>query len=216
MGIKPLYVAEVGQNNSTLVFGSELRAMLASGLVERRISPRGLSEYLRFGVVLQPHTMIEGVRLVSPGTVEQFVAGRPPLRRRYWSMPAYAPRYESFDEAASRLRGEVEESVRLHALADAPLGAFLSGGIDSTSIVSLMRPIVSRLHTYTFRFPDVSGNDESTAAAETAQRLDCVHHVVDVTGRDALAALPKFADEIDQPSIDGINTWFLRRRLHTT
>jgi asparagine synthase (glutamine-hydrolysing) len=211
LGVKPLYVAEIGNTEPTLVFASELRAVLASGLVERRVSPDGLNDYLRLGCTLQPRTIIDGVRMVAPGSIEIYGPGRKVERRRFWTFPAYQPRNESFAAAAERLRGELEESVRLHALADAPLGAFLSGGIDSTAVTALMRKHVSRLHTYTFRFPELPGDDESQEATETARRLDCEHHVVELTGRQVRELLPTFANQIDQPSVDGLNSWFISR-----
>jgi asparagine synthase (glutamine-hydrolysing) len=212
LGIKPLFVCEIGASEkTTLVFASELRAILASGLVTPRISQEGLNDYLRYGRILQPRTILEGVRMLGPGTYERFAPGRSPERKRFWSMPPYAPKQESFDESAERLRDVLEESVRLHALADAPMGVFLSGGIDSTAIATLMRPHVSRLNSYTFQFPDLPFPDESKEAAATAARLDCEHHVVTVTGKDAADLMPLFAEQIDQPSVDGLNTWFLSR-----
>lgn len=212
LGIKPLYVSEVGtESQKTLVFASELRALLASGLVDSRISQAGLHDYLRYGRILQPRTILDGVRMLGPGTYERFAPGRPAERVRYWSMPHYAPKAETFEESAERLRSVLDESIRLHALADAPMGVFLSGGIDSTAIATLMRPHVSQLNSYTFQFPDLPFKDESKEAAETAARLDCKHHVVAITGREALNSLPLFAEQIDQPSVDGLNTWFLSR-----
>lgn len=212
LGVKPLYVAHVGAHRETIVFSSELRSLLASGLVPQRVDPSAVRDYLQYGFVLQPRTMIEGVRMLEPATIERFEPGRPRFARRYWRVPAYLPRKETFAEAAERLRGELEESVRLHAFADVPVGAFLSGGIDSTSIVALMRKHVSQLRTYTFRFPEFADADESEPAALTAKLFDCHHTTVDVTGTDVRRLLPTFADEIDQPSFDGLNSWFVSRR----
>jgi asparagine synthase (glutamine-hydrolysing) len=212
LGIKPLYVAQVGPHGETVVFSSELRSLLASGLVPRRIDSAGVRDYLQYGFVLQPRTMIEGVRMLEPATIERYEPGKPRTARRYWRVPAYRPRNESFNEAAERLRAELEESVRLHAFADVPVGAFLSGGIDSTSIVALMRKHVSELRTYTFHFPEFPDADESEPAALTAKIFDCRHTTVDVTGADVRRLLPTFADEIDQPSFDGLNSWFVSRR----
>lgn len=212
LGIKPLYIAEVGPGKETLVFSSELRSLLASGLVARQVDPDAVRDYLQYGFVLQPRTMIAGVRMLEPATIERYEPGKPRSSRRYWRVPPYQPRNESFIQAAERLRSELEESVRLHAFADVPVGAFLSGGIDSTSIVALMRKHTADLRTYTFRFPEFPAADESEPAALTAKLFDCTHTTVDVTGADVRRLLPTFAGELDQPSFDGLNSWFVSRR----
>lgn len=210
-GVKPLYVAEVGPQGRTLVFASELRGILASGLVERNIDSAALSDYLHHGFVLQPRTMIRGVRMLEAGTCERFTPNRPTKTIRYWHMPPAEPRVETFAESAERLRHELNESIRLHALADAPVGAFLSGGVDSTCIVAMMREHVADLHTYSLQFPEEAGADESDAAAETARTFDCRHTVIPVTGTETARLLPQFAADLDQPSIDGLNTWVTSR-----
>jgi asparagine synthase (glutamine-hydrolysing) len=211
-GIKPLYAAHVGPQKETLIFSSELRSLLASGLVERRIDPHGLQSYLQHGFVIQPGTIIDGVRMVPPAVIECYEHGKARTTQHYWRLPPYRPRNESFGESAQRLRHELEESVRLHAFADVPVGAFLSGGVDSTSIAALMRQHVPRLRTYTFRFPEFAGADEAEAAAKTAELLEAEHTMVDVTGADVRRLLPQFAADIDQPSFDGLNSWFVSRR----
>jgi asparagine synthase (glutamine-hydrolysing) len=210
LGIKPLYVASVAGGRG-IVFASELRGLLASGLVPREVDRRGLVDYLSHGFVLQPRTMISGVRMVEPGTLERFVPGKGSANVRYWGLPPYEPRGESLGVAAERLQSIVRESVRLHAFADAPVGAFLSGGIDSSAIVALMREHVPRLHTYTIRFPETEGWDEADRAVKTAAVLDCMNTVVDVTGSDVVSVLPAFAATLDQPSTDGLNTWLVSR-----
>jgi asparagine synthase (glutamine-hydrolysing) len=211
LGIKHLYVAHPGGDASRVIFSSEIRALLESGLVQPEVDREALAGYLAHGFVVQPNTMISGVRMLDPGTLERYAPGEPVLRRRFWKMPSYAPRQESFEEAAGHLRGILEESVRLHALADAPIGAFLSGGIDSTGIVALMRPHIADLRTYTIRFPDLPGEDEVREAAEAARTFGCRHTVVEVSGREVADVLPRFASELDQPSADGLNTWLISR-----
>lgn len=210
-GIKPLYLAEVGKRGETLVFASELRALLASGLVEKRIDPRAMHDYLHYGFVLQPRTMIAGVRMLEPGTIERYEPGKPKSTTRYWTMPPAQPRQETFYQAAARLRSTLEESIRLHAFADAPVGAFLSGGVDSTCIVAMMREHVRDLRTFTFRFPEFPRADEAEQAEHTAQLLECKNTMVDVVGSDVRRLLPEFASSIDQPSLDGLNSWFVSR-----
>jgi asparagine synthase (glutamine-hydrolysing) len=194
-----------------VIFSSEIRAMLASGLVPVEVSTDALAGYLAHGFVLQPGTMISGVRMLEPGTLERYAPGEPMLHKRFWRMPSYVPREETIDEAADRLRAVLNESVMLHAMADAPIGAFLSGGVDSTGIVALMRKHISDLRTYTVKFPDLPGEDEVKEAVAAAQVYDCRHTVVEVTARDVRDALPRFAGDLDQPSADGLNTWLISR-----
>ena len=211
LGIKPLYVAHPQGDSQQVIFSSEIRAMLASGLVRPDIDTESLSGYLAHGFVLQHDTLISGVRMLESGTLERYAPGEPMLHKRFWQMPPYTPRSESLDEAAERLRGVLEESVALHAMADAPIGAFLSGGVDSTGIVGLMRKHVSDLRTYTIRFPDFPGEDEVQEALAAAQVFDCHHTVVEVTSGEVAKWLPCFAGELDQPSADGLNTWLISR-----
>ncbi|MGD9722093.1 MAG: asparagine synthase (glutamine-hydrolyzing) [Pirellulales bacterium] len=210
-GIKHLYVAHPNGDPRGVIFSSEIRALLASGLVRPQVARESVANYFAHGFVLQPNTIIEGVRMLEPGSIERYVPGEALLRKRFWQMPAYAPRRETLDEAAERLRGVLNESVALHAMADAPIGAFLSGGVDSTGIVALMRKHVSDLRTYTLQFPDVAGQDEVKEAQEAANVYDCRHTVVQITARDVRDVLPKFAGDIDQPSADGLNTWLISR-----
>jgi asparagine synthase (glutamine-hydrolysing) len=211
LGIKHLYVAHPGGDRQRVIFSSEIRSLLASGLIPRRIDNETVADYLSLGFVPQPQTMISGVRMLEPGSFEHYVPGRDTVHGQYWHMPAYEPRQETLAESAERLRGVLEESVALHSMADAPVGAFLSGGIDSTGIVGLMRKHVPDLHTYTLRFPDVAGSDEASEAEDAARQFDCRHTTVNVTGGEIAEILPRFAGDMDQPSKDGLNTWLVSR-----
>lgn len=204
-GIKPLYLAQRGD---TLCFASELRALLQARLASQRIDREALADYLTFGFVLQPRTMLEDVRMLERGTVRVYEPGRAAREHRYWMMPPAADTGDSFEDAAARVRHTLEESVRLHAVADAPVGAFLSGGIDSSMTVALMAQHNSRLRTYTLRLTDPA-EDESQPAREFAARLGCVHTEVEVGDAEVRDLFPKFALTLDQPSSDGFNTWLV-------
>ncbi|HEX3727014.1 MAG TPA: asparagine synthase-related protein, partial [Pirellulales bacterium] len=206
-----LYLHHPQGDPQQVIFSSEIRSLLASGMVKPEISLEGLNSYMTHGFVVQSDTILSNVRMLDPGTLERYAPGEPMLRKRFWSMPAYVPRRETLDEAADRLRGVLNESVALHAMADAPIGAFLSGGVDSTGIVALMRKHVADLRTYTLRFPDLDGEDEVHEAAAAAAIYDCRHTIVEVTSREVRDVLPRFAGELDQPSADGLNTWLISR-----
>ena len=139
---------------------------------------------------MEPRTIISGVRMLEAGWLERYAPGKDVYRRKFWQTPPYHPRQESLDESAARLRGVLEESIALHAFADAPVGAFLSGGVDSTGIVGLMRKHVADLRTYTLAYPDAPHRDESEYAIETAKRFDCRNTVVEVRGSDMPELLP--------------------------
>ncbi|MBI3667182.1 MAG: asparagine synthase (glutamine-hydrolyzing), partial [Acidobacteria bacterium] len=210
-GIKPLYLYQPQGPAGPLVFASEIRALLASGLVRKQIDREGLIDYLALGFILQPRTILAGVRMLERGTLERYTPENRMERRVYWEMPAAQARQETPEQAAERLRAVLEESVALHAMADAPVGAFLSGGVDSTGVVSLMARRNPKLRTYTMRLPDVPAADESAEAAAVARSLGCEHTVVEVSGRELPDLLPRFAEQIDQPSSDGLNTWLVSR-----
>jgi asparagine synthase (glutamine-hydrolysing) len=211
LGIKPLYVAHLGGDPCQVAFASEIRALLASGLVPGDICPDALARYLAHGFVVQPDTIVSGVRMLEAGTLERYAPGESMVRERFWRMPPYAPRQETLDASANRLRATLDESITIHAMADAPIGAFLSGGVDSTAIVALMRKHVGDLHTYTIKFPDIPVEHEVEEALATARVYDCRHTVVEVTSRDVCDLLPRFAGDLDQPSCDGLNTWLMSR-----
>jgi asparagine synthase (glutamine-hydrolysing) len=210
-GVKPLYVAQADGEPGSVIFASEVRALLASGRVPRCVDREALAEYLSSGFVWQPRTIVAGVRMMEPGTLEIHEPGKSHRREVFWKMPLYEPLDETLDEAAERLRSTLDESIRLHALADAPVGAFLSGGVDSAGIVGLMREHVPNLKSFTLRFPEFPGADESQEASESAAWLGVENTLIDVTGESVAASLPTFAGQLDQPSADGINTWVISR-----
>ncbi|HKY41680.1 MAG TPA: asparagine synthase (glutamine-hydrolyzing) [Pyrinomonadaceae bacterium] len=210
-GIKPLYFCRPDGPSGPLVFASELRTLLASGLVKPEIDREGLTDYLAVGFVLQPRTILAGVKMLERGSLLEFSPDREVTQKTFWRMPRFNPVQETLDQAAERLRHVLEESVALHAMADVPVGAFLSGGVDSTGMVGLMIRKNPRLRTYTLRFPDLSGADEADKASAYAASLGCDHTIADVTSREVVDLVPRFAAEIDQPSVDGFNTWLISR-----
>lgn len=210
LGIKPLFLVRTGGEDA-VVFASELKGLLASGLVERAIDREGLASYLAHGFVVPPRTILRRVRQLDPGTIAVFEPNTTPWARRFWRTPAPAPRAEDLGHAAARLRDVIDDSIKQHSLADARVGAFLSGGVDSTGIVGVMRRHVSDLRTYTLAFPDVPGGDEGELAAAQAARFGCTHTTVPVEGTEVARLLPTYAHALDQPSTDGLNSWLIAR-----
>lgn len=210
-GIKPLYVTWPQGPDGPLVFASEIRSLLASGLVPKGIDMEGLQDYLAIGFVLQPKTIIVGVEMLQPASLMRITPAGSIERRTFWNIPPFQPVRETFQESAERLRAVLDETVALHAMADTPVGVFLSGGVDSSGIVGLMVRENPRLRTYSLRVTDFPQSEESAQAEIFARSHGCEHTTMEVSGREVLELLPRFAAELDQPSTDGLNTWLISR-----
>jgi asparagine synthase (glutamine-hydrolysing) len=208
LGIKTLYVRDAA-GKKPMVFASELTTLMSSGLIELEVDRVSVAAFLRLGFVFQPRTLLAGVRVMRPGTLELHRPGEPVVVRQFWSVPRFEPRDETLPQAAERLRHVLEESVRLHAMADTPVGAFLSGGIDSTVVTGLMCRHVPHLRTFSMRFGAAGRVDEASQAAEMAARWGCEHTILDVSRETVAGAFSNYASRLDQPSIDGINTWLI-------
>lgn len=198
LGEKPLYYAETG--GGFLVFASEIGALLASGLVSASIDPRAAADYFHYGYVPDPMSIYRGVYKLPPAS--RLIAGRgQPLRlERYWR-PVFAHALAPpFEEAAEMLRARVDAAVKLQMLSDAPLGAFLSGGVDSASIVSAMAETGARPVACTIGF-DEETHDERAAAREIAKKFGAVHYEA-VAECGAAALIDKVAAAMGEPFAD--------------
>ena len=163
LGIKPLYLAERG---GRLLFASELRGLLASGLVDRKLDPSALARFVWHGFVPGPGTLIEGVSLLPAGTTMRVgLDGRLREPKRYWTLPRARP--DADEEGAVRhLADTLAEAVRLRLVSDVPLGVFLSGGVDSSAVAALaQRASDAPVSTFTIRFPEAAW-DESRIRAK--------------------------------------------------
>ena len=207
-GVKPLYLWHDGRR---LLFASEVRALLGSGVIRRELSAAGLYTYLAFGSVQEPLTMIDGVVSLPPGSWLKVAPGREGLAIEsgtYWR-PTGAQ--DPDDPGPENVYRSLSGAVACHMVSDVPLGAFLSGGLDSGAVVALgTEALGSPLSTLTLGF-DGWADDERSLASLTAQRWASRHQVRVLGARDALADLPQALAAMDQPSIDGINTWYVSR-----
>ncbi|MGH6726265.1 MAG: asparagine synthase (glutamine-hydrolyzing) [Pseudolabrys sp.] len=204
LGIKPLFLATRGRG---VWFASELKALAATGL-RLEIDPASVASFLRFGYVPTPHSIFRDVTKLRPGEIVSIDAGRNVKRRQYWSIAAVAaaglanPFDKSEIEAEAELNDLLVDAVGRQMISDVPLGAFLSGGIDSSTIVALMTAARrGPVRSFSIGFPD-SGYDESKYAAAVAQHLKTEHHELTVTAADALAVVPQLADMYDEPFAD--------------
>lgn len=207
LGIKPLYYYHDGEN---FLFASEVRALLATGLVPRKLSRAAVESYLAYGSVQQPLTIIENVYAVLPGHTLTFANGQ--LRTEpYWQLSAPIASAKSFDEIAvtEEIRELLLEAVRLRLVSDVPVGVFLSGGIDSSAIVSLMRRATSgEIKTFSVFFNELDFNERVYAEC-VANAYGTSHHSVFLSERDVLDKLPRALNALDQPAVDGLNSYIV-------
>lgn len=205
LGIKPLYYYQRGEE---LVFASEVRAILATGLVPRTLSRPALESYLTFGSVQQPLTIIENVFSVLPGHAVTFCKGHV-SEEEYWRIEtkASSAQLRSDGQAVEEIRSVLEEAVKLRLVSDVPVGVFLSGGVDSSALVSLLtRASSSPIKTFTISFNEQEFS-EREHAARVASRFSTDHHEILMTADSVLEKLPRAIASMDQPSIDGINSY---------
>jgi asparagine synthase (glutamine-hydrolysing) len=207
MGVKPLYYAASADG---LAFSSEVRSLLSTGLASRRLSPAGLASYLAFGSAAEPQTIVHGIFTLPPGHIAQFRDGALETER-YWEIPFGRNGIAGAGEAVERLRPLLREAVALRLISDVPLGVFLSGGIDSAAVAALAAE-ASRgpVETFTLAF-DEAKFDETAQAAQTAKRFGCAHHQVRLPASRALTEIDAGLAAMDQPSADGLNTFFVAR-----
>jgi asparagine synthase (glutamine-hydrolysing) len=213
LGIKPLYYAQTADG---FAFASEVRALLASGMVPKQLSQDALTAYLLFGSVSEPVTLVEGVFSLPPGhRMLLYVPERrrTPRARPWWDVmqsPAARDTQKPADvsAAARALRPLLEDAVRAHLIADVPVGLFLSSGLDSGAIAALAARIQPGIRSFTLAFPGTP-YDESALAREVAKRTSTQHTRVPLEGGSVPARLDEAIAALDQPTMDGINTYFV-------
>jgi len=216
MGIKPLYCYRDG---GLMLFASEVRALLAARLFAREVSVEGLYSYLAFGSVQEPLSLMENVLSVPPAHyVNLDVRTGMFALRRYWDFPDAEADHGSRNgadggdgAAVEGLRPLLREAVALRMIADVPLGAFLSGGIDSGAVVATMaKEATSPVKAFTIGFGERTFN-EAPLAQRAAMRFGVEQTTIVLTPDQVLAELPSALDALDQPSIDGLNTYYVSR-----
>ncbi|MFL6210385.1 MAG: asparagine synthase (glutamine-hydrolyzing) [Pyrinomonadaceae bacterium] len=217
LGIKPLYYYHTG---SLFIFASELRALLASGLVPRRLDQAALTSYLATGSVTAPSTIIKDIRSLPPGhysTIVPLSGGSLKVQEisytADWLAKAGAPVELDRDDAVEALRDALLESVRVHLVSDVPLGAFLSGGIDSSAIVALMSRVTGeRPKTFSVIFADKKFS-EAVPARFVAEKFGTEHHEIHLSEERLFGLLPAALAAEDQPTMDGINTFVVSQAV---
>lgn len=208
MGIKPLYYQI---KNKQLIFASELKGMLASGYVPKKINTTALTQYLTYGYILQPTTILDEVHMLEPASYLIYRNGTY-TRNYFWKItdkPDLIPASE--EEAIQIVRNLVIDSVKEESIADRLLGVFLSGGLDSTVLVAALRKSSANvIQTFSVGFDgdDLSEEDDAKEAADFYQ----THHTqLQVTDKDIVPHIHQYINALDQPSIDGLNTWLVSK-----
>jgi len=210
MGIKPLYYTF---QNGTLIFASELRAVLQSNLVDKKIDPDALVDYMQYQTVHAPNTIVDEVKMLLPGhflTLEN----KEVKIQAYWQLEKninYASIGKSYENICKDVRTLFYEAVECRLVADVPFGAFLSGGIDSSAIVGAMSKISSQpVKTFSVVFNE-SEFSESYYARIVSEKFKTDHHEIKLNPRDFLQQLPEALNAMDHPSGDGPNTYIVSK-----
>jgi asparagine synthase (glutamine-hydrolysing) len=210
LGIKPLYYYRSGDQ---LVFASEVRSLLASGLVPRKLSAEGLVDFLRYQTVHAPATILENVYMLLPGHY-MLVSGGNVNIQRYWKLPVSADDAigkKEYNEVCSDINLLLYKAVERRLVADVPFGAFLSGGIDSSAVVGLMSRVQQdKVKTFSVVF-DEKDFSEAEYSQLVAKKFNTDHHEIHLKVTDFLEELPNALKAMDHPSGDGPNTYVVSK-----
>jgi asparagine synthase (glutamine-hydrolysing) len=205
LGIKPLYWAKF---KNLFLFGSELKALRAHDGWPRSINRGAVAAFLRHNYIPAPHSIYQGVNKLEPGCILTLPWDREPRIEHYWDARATAqagladPLEADDGEMIDRLESLLKDAVRRRMVADVPVGAFLSGGVDSSTVVALMQAAnAGPVRTYSIGF-DIAGYDEAPYAAAVARHLHTEHTEHTVTSKDAFEVIPRLPEFYDEPFAD--------------
>jgi asparagine synthase (glutamine-hydrolysing) len=211
MGIKPLYY---NFNNHTLLFSSEIRAILKSDLIPKELNRAAVAEYIQYSTVHAPNTIVKDIKMLMPGCFLEFDIISSDLKiQQYWNINNYTKSKNdiSYTEICSNVNTLLTSSIERRLVADVPFGAFLSGGIDSSAVVGLMSKVSSeKVRTFNVSF-DESEFSESVYAKQIAKKFNTEHHEIKLTPNDFLKQLPEALSAIDHPSGDGPNSYIVSK-----
>ncbi|MBA2262317.1 MAG: asparagine synthase (glutamine-hydrolyzing) [Solirubrobacterales bacterium] len=216
-GIKPLYV---GRTKDGWLFASQVKALMTSGMVSNAPDPIGQAGFWMLGSVPEPHTWYRDIQALPAGHSAYLTESgmQPPRRFRdigdAWRQGPIPVPEESM--VREHVRAALQDSVQSHLVSDVPVGVFLSGGVDSGSLAALMKQAGSiDLQGITIAFREFSGRheDEVPMAVQLAARYGVTHHIRTVTRQEFNDDLPQLLNAMDQPSVDGINTWYASKAV---
>lgn len=213
LGIKPLYYHDDGK---TFRVASQVKAILAGGGVDAQPEPAGHVGFFLWGNVPEPYTLYRNLFNLPAGHTLWIDHGGPREPRKYFDVAeelGNAAERKTTGHAAEILKEALRDSVQHHLIADVPVGVFLSSGMDSSTLTAILSEEINQLHAVTLGFDEYSGSlmDEVPLARKTAAHFGCTHHVSRISRHDFDEALPAIFRAMDQPSIDGVNTYFVAR-----
>lgn len=207
-GIKPFYFH---LNERNFVFSSEIKTLLKSTLVPNELDPEAIAQYFAFGHIQQPLTILKHAKALSPGCYLKWKRNNLSIHS-YWSLkPGNKPIF-SYEEAKGKLLLKMRKAVRQQMISDRPLGLFLSGGLDSASVLASMAFNQVNSHTFTLGFEEnVFTKNEEREARELADYFGANHESITLDTESVLNDIPRFFQALDQPSIDGLNTYLVSK-----
>jgi asparagine synthase (glutamine-hydrolysing) len=214
MGIKPLYISRLGED---LLFGSELKAIFVHPEVERRLSLAGLDCYLSLNYVPCPWTLVDGIEKLPPGRWLEWRDGKI-CSQSYWRLPVGGSRQWTLDSSQQELDFLLQQSTREHLISDVPLGIWLSGGIDSSTILHYASKSSSRIKTFSISFQGRTF-DESSYIRQVVNKYGTEHEELDLNpNADLQGAIEEFAYYSDEPNADAgaLPVWFLSKMCKRT
>jgi asparagine synthase (glutamine-hydrolysing) len=197
VGIKPLYYCLTGKS---LVFGSEIKAILADPSVKREIAPELIDRFLTFLYMPGEETLLAGIKKLAPGHYLLIKDGKPEVRQ-YWDLDLVEPsRKISLADAEAELQSLLAKTVELHMIADVPVGVLLSGGVDSTAVLSLaVDGTDKKISTFTVGFSGGEVADERPYAKLAAERYGTQHYDMTITAKDFAAFIPQYVWHMEEP-----------------
>ena len=211
LGVKPFYYYK---NSNVFLFASEVKAILASGFVKKELDPLAVSDYFTFLSVIEPRTIIKNVKTLLPGHYLVCQNGKVRIEK-YWDLERFKnqdPKTRVNKELILKnVRELLEESVKMQMISDVPLGAFLSGGIDSSSVVALASKYSPKpLKTISLGFKEKEF-DERPFSQKISQKFKTEHYQILISEKDILNEIPNFIEAMDQPTGDGLNTYLISK-----
>jgi asparagine synthase (glutamine-hydrolysing) len=220
-GIKPVYYSN---GNGVFRFASQVKALLASNKIDDSVNPAGLVSFLLWGSVSEPFTFYENIQILPAGHILEIDASGKQKTHQYWNINdvinnacELAERI-SPDKAIELSTLAIRDSVKAHMIADVPVGTFLSAGLDSASITGIAQELLDQpLTSLTLAFDEFKGRslDEVPIACDIAKALGVQHQIITAHMEDVEKELSVFCQAMDQPTIDGLNTWFISKAAKT-
>lgn len=208
IGKKPLYYAIV---KGRIMFASEIRAIFRCDFVDLKLSSEALASYLRFYCVPHPQSILRGIDILPPGSILHLPFKDQPVVQKWYRLPEHHPINIGYEDAYKETRRILERSVRDRLVSDVPVGAFLSGGLDSNAIVGLaMRNVSTPIETFSIGFSVKSHvEDETHWARIGADKYGTLHHEWNVSDSEIADLLPDFFHAMDSPTGDGLNSFLV-------